>query len=131
MKSSLLLWDAIVNLLLGIPLMLAPGSAAAVLGLPIPATGFYAGILGAILTGIGVALLIQVFPTRRQVTGLGLEGAICINVAGSMALVAWLVFKRLELPLRGRLFLWGVAIMVLFLSGLELRRHRTGRSKYG
>ena len=119
MRSPLLVCDAIINLLLGIPLMLAPGSITVALGLPLQASGFYPGILGAVLTGIGLALVIQVFVVKIQVTGLGLEGAICINIFGSTALLAWLLFGKLEMPLRGWLFLWGVAVLVLFLSGLE------------
>jgi len=128
MRSPLLLYDAIINLLLGIPLMLAPGTVTAILGLPLPASGFYAGILGAVLTGIGIALVIQVFATPFQMTGLGLEGAICINIFGSVALLVWLLFGKLAMPLHGRVFLWGVAVLVLFLSGLEFMWHLARRS---
>jgi hypothetical protein len=128
MRSQLLICDAAVNLLLGLPLMIAPGKTALILGLPLPAAGFYAGILGAVLTGIGIALLLEVFPVRFQITGLGVEGAVCINILGSAALVGWLLFGKLEMPPRGRMFLWGVALLVLFLSGLEFRRYLAGRS---
>ena len=77
MHSILLACDAVVNLLLGIPLMAAPFTVATILGLPRPMSGFYPGILGAVLTGIGIALIIQALKGPHQYAGLGLEGAVC------------------------------------------------------
>lgn len=129
MNSKLIFFDAIVNLLLGIPLMTAPKAVAQVLGLPTPASGFYPGILGAVLTGIGIALLIQLFTGRFQMAGLGLEGAICINLFGAGVLAGWLLFGDLDIPIRGLLFLWGVAVIVLILTGIELGCHLAGKSR--
>jgi hypothetical protein len=99
--------------------MLAPRTVIAVLGLPLPVSGFYPGILGAVLTGIGIALLIQATTERSSITGLGLEGAICINLFGAGALAGWLLFGNLDIPLRGLLFLWGVVVIVVLLTGIE------------
>ncbi len=129
MNSPLLLFDAIINLLLGLPLMLAPRTVATALGLPLPASGFYPGILGAVLTGVSIALLIQVFTRQPSMTGLGLEGAVCINFLGAGALAGWLLFGDLDIPLRGRLFLWAVALIVLSLSIIEIRSRFGGKSK--
>lgn len=129
MNSPLLLFDAIINLLLGLPLMLAPRTVATALGLPLPASGFYPGILGAVLTGVSIALLIQVFTRQPSMTGLGLEGAVCINFLGAGALAGWLLFVDLDIPLRGRLFLWAVALIVLSLSIIEIRSRFRGKSK--
>jgi len=129
MNSPLLLFDAIINLLLGLPLMLAPRTVATALGLPLPASGFYPGILGAVLTGVSIALLIQVFTRQPSMTGLGLEGAVCINFLGAGALAGWLLFVDLDIPLRGRLFLWAVALIVLSLSIIEIRSRFGGKSK--
>ena len=127
MYAWLLAFDAVINLLLGLPLMLAPKTVTAVLGLPPPATGFYPGLLGAVLTGIGVALLIQVSPLVKRVTGLGLEGALCINLFGSAVLLGWLAFGEMQLALLGRTLLWIVFILVLTISGLELGWHLAGK----
>jgi hypothetical protein len=129
MHSKILFLDGIINLALGLPLMFVPGTVATVLGLPTPASGFYPAILGAVLTGIGIALLIQVFPRPSPVTGLGLEGAVCINLLGAGALAGWLWFGNLQIPPRGRIFLWAVAVAVLCLSLFELLARGNNRRK--
>lgn len=56
--------------------------------------------------------------------GLGLLGAITINICAATILAGWLLFGRLGLPIRGSLLLWGIALLVLVLSTLELRSVR-------
>ena len=59
----------------------------------------------AVILGIGIALC---FEWRQQPVGsggLGLVGAITINLCGGMCLVGWLVFGPLDIPLRGQLVL--------------------------
>ena len=119
-QSWLLILDGLINLVLGILLAIFPSNLTELLGIPIPNTPFYASVLGAILTGIGIALLIEYFKPSSKVTGLGLEGAITINILGAGALVAWLLAGHLELPQRGYLFLWVVASLVLGVALFEL-----------
>jgi hypothetical protein len=119
-QSWLLILDGLINLVLGILLAIFPSNLTELLGIPIPNTPFYASVLGAILSGIGVALLIEYFKPSSKVTGLGLEGAITINILGAGALVAWLLAGHLELPQRGYLFLWVVASLVLGVALFEL-----------
>jgi hypothetical protein len=52
--------------------------------------------------------------------GLGLIGAISINLCGGIVLTLWLIFGRLALPVRGRIFLWSLAFVLVVLSGAEL-----------
>ena len=120
-EASLLAVDAAINLLLGLPLMLIPTSAARFLGIPVPAQAIYASLLGAVLTGIGVALLIECFRERIRMTGLGLGGAIAINIIGAVALILWLFLGDLDMPVRGYVFLGAVAVVVLGISLVELR----------
>ena len=119
-ETTLLTIDAIVNLLLGIPLMVIPTITARFLAIPIPEQAFYASILGAVLTGIGVALLVDRFREKVLLRGLGLGGAITINLMGAGALVIWLLVGSLDIPLRGQLFLWLVAVVVLGICLVEL-----------
>jgi uncharacterized membrane protein len=122
MKANLLLTvDAAINLLLGIPLMIIPVHAARFLGIPIPEPAFYAGILGAVLTGIGIALLIERYRDRIRMTGLGIGGAITINIIAAIVLILWLVFGNLDIPVRGYVFLGVVAVVVLGISLVELQ----------
>jgi hypothetical protein len=118
MKSErlLLLIDAIINLLLGVLLIFFPSAIVDALGVPTVASSFYPSILGAILFGIGVALLAQ----RGIGGGLGLYGAIAINICGGLVLGFWLVFGDLELPFRGLVFLWTLLFVLVGISTIEL-----------
>ncbi|MGD8807476.1 MAG: hypothetical protein PVH65_16600 [Chloroflexota bacterium] len=118
-KRMLLLADAAINLALGLPLLFVPKGTAALLGIPVPEVGFYASILGAVLTGIGLALLVEYYHGRFKVTGLGLGGAVAINLCGGGALAIWLLNGALVLPTRGNVFLWIVAVAVLGISLVE------------
>jgi hypothetical protein len=89
------------------------------LGIPVPEVGFYASILGAVLTGIGLALLLERYRGRLAATGLGLGGAIAINLCGGGALAIWLLGGKLALPARGYVFLGLVAVVVLGISLVE------------
>jgi len=87
------------------------------LGIPSTGLNFYPNILGAVLFGIGIALLIEVFKKREMNTGLGLWGAISINICGGIVLALWLISGNLDLPLRGMIILW---VLVFILVGISL-----------
>jgi len=131
MKHSwILIVDAVINLVLGMLLVIAPFRVIAFFGLPKVIQGFYLVILGAVLTGIGISLLIEAFRRKGNLVGLGLGGAIAINLCGGVALAGWLLFGRLDIPLRGVLFLWGLVVVLVVVSGIELgnflvRKHKT------
>jgi hypothetical protein len=117
----LLTLDAAVNLALGVLLVFFPRGIIEWLGLPTTDLPFYASILGAVLVGIGLALLIERLRDRTGVGGLGLGGAICINACGAGVLAVWLLTGTLGIPLRGYLLLWAIAVIVLGLAFIELR----------
>jgi hypothetical protein len=123
-ERSLLLIDAAINLVLGLVLILLAPQAFAVLGVPQTDTLFYPHILGAVLVGIGLALIIQWRRRPGGLAGLGLGGAIAINLCGGLALAAWLVFGGLALPLRGFMFLWGLVCLLVGISVVELVAQR-------
>jgi len=105
MKSTyktLLIVDCAVNLILGTILLLFPVGAKNFLGLPSTLTGFYPVILGAVIFGIGLALLIELTGYKNNIRGLALGGAIAINLAGSIVLIFWLLLAPLSMPVRGR-----------------------------
>ena len=117
--KAFLLIDGIVNLILGILLLLFPFGVAEILGIPRPQTNFYPAILGGVIFGIGIALLLEAYGGSRKIRGLGLGGAIVINFCGAGVLVLCLIFEPLNLPLRGLIILWIVAIVVMGLGILE------------
>jgi len=114
-----LLIDGLINLLLGILLLSFPAVLVDVLGLPPFQGTFYPTLLGAVLLGIGIALFIQRHGKREGMTGLGIAGAIAINVCGVGVLLFWLVVGDLRIPVRGRVILWAVAIVVLLIAVVE------------
>ncbi|MBN1615461.1 MAG: hypothetical protein JW950_13430 [Deltaproteobacteria bacterium] len=116
----LLAIDAFVNLLLGVLLLSFPAGLPELLGLPPTDTYFYATILGGVIFGIGIALCMELWGARQGVRGLGLGGAIAINVCGAGVLLIWLLLGGLDLPLRGQIILWGVAVVVLGIGIAEI-----------
>jgi hypothetical protein len=118
--KTFLLIDGLVNLILGILLLMFPLGVAEVLGAPLPESNFYPTILGGVIFGIGIALLIEGYGEARGIRGLGLGGAIAINFCGAGILTVWLVFKPLNIPLRGLIILWAIAIVVFGLGLLEV-----------
>ena len=52
--------------------------------------------------------------------GLGLGGAVCVNLSGAAVIMGWLMVGYLPIPPIGESFLWGVALFLLFISFLAL-----------
>ncbi len=128
-RSTLLKADAAINLILGILLMAFPAGLVKALGIPMPGTPFYATILGGVLFGIGLALLLECYRKSNRFVGLGLGGAIAINLCGGFVLAAWLLSDKLTLPLRGHIFLWFLVLLLVGISLLECLSHlRKGKS---
>ncbi len=119
-RSSLLTIDGILNLALGTLLIIFPDSVVSALGVPDVAPAFYPNILGGVLFGIGIALLIERKNQHHKGIGLGLGGAIAINLCGGMVLGAWMLFGGLSLPFRGSVFLWALVVLLVAISLAEL-----------
>jgi hypothetical protein len=133
MSSILLRIDAVINFLLGILLLLSipfPQQLSEFLGVPTIEQGFYSSILGGVLIGIGTSLLLESSrQTHQQMIGLGIAGAFVINLCGGTLLLGWLLFGNLDLPLRGSIFLWIIAIILLGVSSVELITYRKAQKK--
>ena len=119
--NRLLALDAAINLVLGLCLLVLPRATIAALGLPQTGTLFYVALLGAVLTGIAIALWLERGGLGR---GLGLPGAIAINLLGAGTVAVWLVRDPFDMPLRGYVVLWAVVVLVLGTAALELRALR-------
>ena len=116
-SSRLLEVDGVGNVLLGLPLLMFPEFVSAFLGLPVHGATFYPAILGAVFVGIGVALLLERF--KPSVGGLGLGGAVSINLIFGVVLAGWLVLSRADLPPRGLLLLSILAVILVGISMAE------------
>jgi len=117
----LLIIDAIINLVLGVLLLLAPIGMATFVGVPEPASFLYPCILGGVLSGIGLALLLAAFRPAASFSGLGIGGAIIINFCGAGVLLVWLLLTAHPLPFRGLVLLWSIVMAVLLVGAAELR----------
>lgn len=115
----LLLVDSIINVFLGIVLLAYSEPIVEFFGLPVTSISFYPNILGAILLGIGIALFIE-YKRKDEFIGLGLGGAISINMMGGIVLFLWLVFGDLNIPVHGTIILWVLDILLIGISSLEL-----------
>ena len=122
-RNLLLKADAAINLILGILLMTFPAKLVNALGVPMADPSFYATILGGVLFGIGLALLLECYRKSNRFAGLGLGGAISINLCGGLVLAFWLLSDKLSLPLRGQIFLWLLVLLLVGISVLEGLSH--------
>ena len=121
-ESILLIVDAFINYALGILCILYP-YVAETIGVPFVENSFYPNILGAVLFGIGIALTIEYFRKQLGWVGLGLGGAVAINLTGGTVLIFWLILGNLTIPFRGQVFLWMLAIILVLISSIELVVH--------
>ena len=129
-RRYILFIDALINFILGILLLFYSPALDEVLGMPHAARGFYANILGGIFIGITAALLVEMFRKKPdRFIGLGLLGALCINICGGLVLTAWLMLGDLALPLRGFIILWSLAGALVVVSSLELYLELRGSAK--
>ncbi len=115
--SEQLFWiEACLKLGSGLALIAAPRPLARLLGLPSVEQSFWPRLLGALLTGLGVASLLEV----RMQGGLGLAGSIAVNLALAAMIGALLALGRASTTRRGRFILWVVAAALVILSLVEI-----------
>lgn len=119
-ESTLLLADGIINLILGIPLLFFPTFVSETFGIRMVEGFLFSGILGGVLTGIGIALIIERYRDCLGIRGLGLGGAISINLFGAGALAFRLIKGDHGLPLFTREILWVIVAVVIGISVFEI-----------
>lgn len=123
-RKYTLLVDATINLILGVILVFYSENLASFLGLPIVSNYFYPNILGSVFIGIAIALIIETSKTKSKLTtGLGLIGALTINMCGGLVLLMWLLFGDLVIPFKGKFLLWCLDVLLLIISTIELFQH--------
>ena len=127
-ESLLLTVDGTINLILGILLISFPEWLVKFLGIP-TAPRFYPMILGGVLLGISIALFLERGILGRRGAGLGLDGAAAINLCGGFVLAGLLTFGDVVLPLRGKVFLWALAVLLLGVSAVEIIMRNRSRRK--
>ncbi len=118
-RSALLFVDAVINLVLGVLLAVFPANVGEFFGAPPAEPTFYPSILGAVLFGIGIALIVE-WRGVGESSGLGLWGAIAINLCGGAMLGGWLLFGGLPLEARGLITLWALVGILVSISLFEM-----------
>ena len=119
-RTTLLRVDGAINLVLGLLLMAFPSGLVEALGVPPTEDRFYPTVLGAVLFGMGIALLLESNRLPGGIIGLGLGGAIAINLAAAGVLIVWLIWGDLEIPTRGWVLLGVLAAGLVTISSFEL-----------
>ena len=130
-RSKLLVIDGLINLILGVVLLTFPSSLVSSLGVPEAQIAFYPNILGGVLFGIAIALFLESRNNQARTNGLGLLGAVVINLCGGLVLGAWLILGDLHLPPPGFVFLWGLVILLVGISCIELITRRSSHQNSG
>jgi len=124
-RKNILLIDALINLFLAILLGLFPKAIISFLGLPVVSNPFYASILGGVFFGISIALLISRSSNIKSKDGLGLQGALAINLCGGFVLALWLLFGSLDVPMHGKIIMWLLVVILFVLSAVEMYTNKT------
>lgn len=119
-RSTILLIDAVISLVLGVVLALFPQPLVEWLGVPPTESTFYPSILGAVVIGIAFALFLEWSRKAAEPVGLGVGGAIAVDLCAAFFLAGWLLVGGLNGPLRGRVFLWLVVAVLVLVSGMGL-----------
>lgn len=114
----LLLANALLLLSMGAILAVLPATSVLALGLPAGQPAFYRRLLGAVLVGVGLALMMRVLPTGLG--GLGSHGAIVINLSVALTLAALLLTGVGRSSSQGKRLPWLLVIVLLGLSALEV-----------
>jgi hypothetical protein len=131
MKNDRLLEiDGLGNVLLGLPLLLFPQQLDEFLGLPSNGENFFPTILGAVFVGIGAALILE--RVNPSLGGLGIGGAMVINLIFGIVLVGWLLLSGVILTSWGSLLMWLLAAVLIGIStaeaiSLSRQRNSAGR----
>ena len=126
-RSTLLTLDGLGNIVLGLLLLSVPVPLAAWLGIPNVSSGFYPSLFGAVLVGIGIALLLERRRYASDAKGLGLGGTLTINLCFGLVLAGWLLFGGLGLPVHGAIVLCALVLILVGLGGIELMVELSGR----
>ena len=113
----LLLADALLFLAMGAILAVFPAGTVTALGLPSGQSGFYRRLLGAVLIGIGLALMMNALPSGLY--GLGLDGAIAVNLSIALAVAILLLTGARKTPARGKRLLWLLVLVLVGLSAVD------------
>lgn len=119
MTIDQILWlELVLKLSAGLTLLLVPGPAIYLAGMPPSAAQSWPRYLGAVLIGIGAAIFIQLKSPAANV--IGPAGLCAINFAGAGVMAAHLILGQAATTRRGRLFVLANALLLFAFAFVEL-----------
>lgn len=122
MADQLLWFETLLKGGIGAIMLLAPLTAAKLAGLPHGNSAFWPRLFGAALLGIAAAFAIEGYSqinAHINAKGLGLAGAVVINLITLLALIGAIIFKGVA-SRRGLLLIWCLVMILLALILFEI-----------
>ncbi len=126
--ASRAVFDALVDLLLGILLLMSPFTTLyAALQLPQPQPALFGQLLGVALVGLAVLLWQATF--NGQLTVPVARTAGYVNLASAVLIIAWMVFMELPLVGAGKIWLPVMAVVLAFFALVQIPASRRVRNR--
>lgn len=122
MADQLLWLETLVKGGLGLVMLFVPLTAAKVAGLPHGNSAFWPRLFGIALIGMAGAFALQgyaQFNPKLTAGGLGLGGAIIINLVTILALIGTMIFNGVATR-RGRALIWSLSLALTALMLFEI-----------
>lgn len=118
-----LLWiETILKGSIGLIMIFLPITAARIAGFPHGNTSFWPRLFGAALLGIAGAFAVEGYNVAGgaiEAKGLGLGGAVTINLTAILSLFGTLIFAGVTTR-RGKILIWLMILLLLFLTLFEI-----------
>jgi hypothetical protein len=116
---AVLFFDALVDLLLGILLLMSPFTTLyAALQLPQPQPALFGQLLGVALVGLSALLWQATF--NGQLTVPVARTAGYVNLASAVLVIGWMVFLDLPLEGAGKIWVPTMAVVLLFFAVVQI-----------
>ncbi len=122
MADQLLWLETLVKGSLGLIMLFVPLTAGKVAGLPHGNAAFWPRLFGVALIGMAGAFALQGYAQYNPnltAGGLGLGGAIIINVVTILALIGTMIFKGV-VTRRGRALIWSLSLLLTIVVLFEI-----------
>lgn len=120
--EQILWFETLLKGSIGFVMLLFPITAAKIAGLPHGNTAFWPRLFGVAMLGMSAAFAFEGYTQLTQninARGLGLGGAIVINLIAILCLVGTLIFKGV-MTKRGLLLIWSLVLLLILLILLEI-----------
>jgi len=116
---AVLFFDAVLDLLLGLLLLVAPVSSLyTALQIPQPQPALFGQLLGVAL--IGLAWLLWQATLNGQLTVAVARTVGKVNLASAVLILAWVLFFDMQLQVAGKIWLAGLSVVLIFFALVQI-----------